>query len=272
VCSAVEQYRSGHSDTLLGMNGPVRCVIVLAAFAAVMFGEDINVPLERGSIIIVDPHFITENDGRFTPDLTFTIVNRTSGPWNTLKLQFDMGGLCSGEPRQWSRTVVMPLGWMQEQPLKRQYRDLIIPLVGKVDGCHTEIIKASLVLAENPKVRFDGVTGERVDLEKQLREIEAKREAEASAKAERDRIAAEEQAKKDAEERARTAKARAAEKARLEKAQAEERATAAEERRKLRTACAEIYRNTANRKVSDLTVKEEQQVRACQGLGLYPPY
>ena len=41
--------------------------------------------------------------------------------------------------------------------------------------------------------------------------------------------------------------------------------------RDIRAACGVIYQNTADKKISDLTVKEEQQVRRCQGLGLYPP-
>jgi hypothetical protein len=45
----------------------------------------------------------------------------------------------------------------------------------------------------------------------------------------------------------------------------------AEERQKVRAACALIYKNTANKKVGDLTVKEQQQVRECQALDLYPP-
>ena len=36
--------------------------------------------------------------------------------------------------------------------------------------------------------------------------------------------------------------------------------------------CALIYGNTADKKVSELTVKEEQGVRRCQGLRMYPPY
>jgi hypothetical protein len=67
--------------------------------------------------------------------------------------------------------------------------DTVIPLVGKVDGCTTEIIKASLVLAENQKFRIDGVTGEAIDFEKQLRDIKAQREAEAAAQAEQERLA-----------------------------------------------------------------------------------
>jgi len=42
-----------------------------------------------------------------------------------------------------------------------------------------------------------------------------------------------------------------------------------EERAKARAACASIYGQTANKKLSDLTVAEEQSVRACQALGLY---
>ncbi len=107
----------------------------------------------------------------------------------------------------------------------------------------------------------------RVDLEKQLQEIKAKRDAEEAAQAEEERVQAEKDAaaaarkkrlsserrKKEAEEQARYAKAKADEAARV------------------RAACAAIYKNTANKKVSDLTVKEAQQVQTCQVLGLYPP-
>jgi hypothetical protein len=41
--------------------------------------------------------------------------------------------------------------------------------------------------------------------------------------------------------------------------------------RNIRAACSAIYQNTADKKTRDLTVKEEQQVRNCQALGLYPP-
>jgi hypothetical protein len=41
------------------------------------------------------------------------------------------------------------------------------------------------------------------------------------------------------------------------------------ERLKIQAACSVIYQNTINKKISDLTVREEQQVRACQALGFY---
>ncbi|HXS98765.1 MAG TPA: hypothetical protein VN736_29415 [Candidatus Limnocylindrales bacterium] len=46
---------------------------------------------------------------------------------------------------------------------------------------------------------------------------------------------------------------------------------AAEEHALIRKACSEVYAATANKKVADLTVIEEQRVRACQALNLYRP-
>jgi hypothetical protein len=139
-------------------------------------------------------------------------------------------------------------------------------------------MRASLILAENHKTRIDGVTGERVDLEKQLQELQASRDAEAAAQAEEERKAAEAQEKKEAAEAARQKRLAAEQKrkdaerdARIAKYRAEQEAAAAEDRRKVRAACSTIYQKTADMKIKDLTVKEEQPVRACQALGLYPP-
>lgn len=100
----------------------------------------------------------------------------------------------------------------------------------------------------------------------------------AEEKAREQRIAAEAQAKKDAADAARRKRLAVEQKkkddelnARLAKQRAEEEAKTTEERRQIRAACALIYRNTADKKVVDLTVKEEQQVRTCQALNFYPP-
>jgi hypothetical protein len=148
--------------------------------------------------------------------------------------------------------------------------------------CETGSIKASLIVVENSRVRLDGMTGTRTDLE-------AKRRADDARNAEFERVAAEEQANKIAADAAEQAKkdAAAAERrkrqaaeqrkkdaaldARIEKERAAESARAIEERRRVRAACSGIYQNTVDKKVKDLTVGEEQQVRACQVLGLYPP-
>jgi hypothetical protein len=256
----------------------VRFLIVAALFGAVMYGDDITLPLDDGSILIRVQFIRVNQYGSYVPELAFKLKNQTSSLWRTLRLQFDIGGLCDGEPRQWTLPVDTSLGWDADHQLVKEYTDTVISLVGKVDGCKTEIIKASLLLAENSKTRIDGVTGERVDLEKQLQELKAKREAEAAAQAEKERKTAEAQAKKDAAEAARRKRLAAEQKlkqaeadARYAKMKAEEYAKAAEERRKLRAACTVIYQNTVDKKVKDLTVREEQQVRTCQALGLYQP-
>jgi hypothetical protein len=196
-----------------------------------------------------------------------------------------MGGICKGELRQWSRLVVTSLGWKRDEQVIEEKRDRVTPLFGEVDGCRTEIIKAVLVLAENEKLHIDGVTSERVDLAEQLREIRAKRDAEEAERAERERVAAEERARKEEAEAAREQylslerKKKEAEEAAREqylslerkKKEAEDAARAAQERARVRAACAVVYKNTADKKMGDLTVKEDQQVKACQALGLYPP-
>lgn len=92
------------------------------------------------------------------------------------------------------------------------------------------------------------------------------------------RLAAEERAKKDAAEAVRQKRIAAEQKKRdaeeslhNAKARMEQAAKDARERERLRAVCFEVYRMTADKKVGDLTVREEQQVRACQALGLYPP-
>jgi len=57
----------------------------------------------------------------------------------------------------------------------------------------------------------------------------------------------------------------------LAKLKADEEAKATAEPATLRANCTFIYRNTADKRIGDLTVRESQQVQACQVLGLYPP-
>ncbi len=168
-----------------------------------MYGDDITLLLDDGDILI-RAQFIRQNEfGSYLPELAYTLTNRTSSPWRTLKLQFDIGGLCNGERRQWTVPVVTSLGWAEDHQLVREYRDTVTPLVGEVDGCKAEIIKGSLLLAESFKIRIDGVLHERVDLAKELQEVKINHGAEAAAEAEEERKAAEAKAKSDAAELAR---------------------------------------------------------------------
>jgi len=231
------------------------------------------------------------------PGLSFTLRNRTSSPWTKLKLRFEIHAICNGEQKHWDRTEETSLGWLGDPAFQgtedialrekgswtvRDYTDRMVFPQGRVAGCANETISATLLEAENSKVRIDGYTGERIDLEKQ-RASEAAAQAEqeriaAKERVEHERAAAEEQKKKGAAQAMRE-KRLAAERKRKEveesareaKVQAAQDAKDAEARMKVRAACKTIYQNTADKKTKDLTVREEQQVRTCQGLGLYPP-
>jgi hypothetical protein len=241
--------------------------------AAVNGADDITIPVGQGNIVI-RPAFLRGN----VPELSLKIKNQTAYSWRTLKLRFDIGCFCNGEPRRWTVPVTTSLGWAEDHPVVKEYVDTVIPLVGKVDGCDTEIITAKLVFAENSKTRIDGVSGETIDLENQLQEITKQREAEAALQADQERQAAEAEAKKaaaEAERRRRLAaegkRKEAEEVARQAKIRAEQDAKAAAERARVRAACASIYKATADKKLSDVTVKEAQQIEACRTLGMYPP-
>jgi hypothetical protein len=247
--------------------------------------DDLTLPLDDGNVVI-RARFIRLNEyGTSVPELAFKLTDQTSSSWRTLKLEFDIGGLCSGEPRQWNLPVTTSLGWLEGHEVVKEYSDTIIPLVGKVDGCSTEIIKARIILAENLKTRIDGIAGERVDLASQLRELAERQRSEESAKAEQERIATEEQAKR-AEAQGREQAAEAARRKRLAEEQKRKQAEAdaqyakvksegdakkAEEVKRVRGNCKLIYDRTIDKKLTDLTVREEQQVRACQALGFYTP-
>lgn len=208
-----------------------------------MYGEDIAIPLEDSKIVIRDAHFILVEDGSYIPKLWFKIENHTSVAWWEVKLHFDITGLCDGKPRHWSvEFSTSVIGGSDE--ILGPYSEIYDSLAGEVDGCHTESIKARLGLAYNGDRRILGAE-------------EARKEADEAAH--RKRVAAE-QKRKQAEADAQYATM-----------QAEEEAKAAEQRRKIRATCAAIYKDTVDKKIKDLTVGEEQQVRVCQALGLYPP-
>jgi hypothetical protein len=233
--------------------------------------DDITIPLDDGSILI-SAQFIHENYVHlYVPELVLKLTNRTSSSWNTLKLQFDIGGLCNGQPRQWTIPVVTSLGWLEDHQIVKDYSDYVIPLVGKVDGCTSEIIKARLVLAENQNVHIDGISGERVDLQKQRQEIEAKQKIDAAEEAEDKRQIAEE------ERQAAQAKVNDARLVEELEARKDAKRSALEAahvrllRKRLAVACNSVYQNTIDKKVTDLTVREAEVVKKCQDVGMYPP-
>jgi flagellar biosynthesis GTPase FlhF len=103
--------------------------------------------------------------------------------------------------------------------------------------------------------------------------------AELDAEARRKQAAAREEARQALEEDrkywdelARQKRLAAERKKAAAEAKAKQDAAEAEERARARAACEVVYRETADTKLKDLTVRQEQQVRACQALGLYPPH
>jgi hypothetical protein len=166
----------------------------------------------------------------------------------TIKLQFDQGGLCKGVPSQWSESAEEVISGIGSKRGGFHLED--------AEGCTIDVLEAALVSAKigtKPLVEKELLAPDFTD---QLKAIQIKRDAETA----RRRKAAEERKQRDSKEAARAAKLKA-----------EEDARAAEERRKVRVACAAIYQATIDKKVKDLTVREEQQVRGCQMLNLYPP-
>lgn len=165
-----------------------------------------------------------------------------------LKLQFDQGGLCKGAPNQWSESaeeVISSVG-----PARGGFH------LEDADGCTIDVLDAALVSAKVGTKVLVEQDPPAPDFTDRLKAIQNKRAAEAA------------RLRKAAEERKHSATKEAARVAQLK---AEEDAKVAEERRKVRVACAAIYQATIDKKVKDLTVREEQQVRSCQVLNLYPP-
>jgi len=266
----------------------------LCSLAVAQVHPDVTLALANyGSVRIEHPQFLEPGPAADTivPRLSFTAVNQTRTPWAAIVLRFDIGALCNGEARQWAQTVRFSLGWAPDSTISRQIADLNIPLVDHVAGCRTEMLEARLLSAQTgaPIRDISGPSGDIPDFAPQLHEIQTVREAEATKEAERQRAEAEAQAKTDAAE-AEQEKIEEAARSKKEAAEAQRRKRLAAEKKKqdadkaaalaryeeaqaarVRTTCADLYSKTSNKKLSDLTVKEDQGIRACQALQLYPP-
>jgi hypothetical protein len=163
-----------------------------------------------------------------------------------VKLQFDVGGLCNKKPSQWS---------IQTEDRFSAVTTGDFP-VEDTKGCTVDLVRATLISATYGARVLAHNEAPEVDFTDALKAIQAKRDVE---EARRKTLAAERK-QKEAVEAARLAKIRAAEDIK-----------AAEDRAKTRAACTAIYQSTIDKKVKDLTVREDQQIRACEALGLYPP-
>src|SRR4051794_29048631 len=113
------------------MSSVVICRILLCfCFATLAFARiEVTIPGEGGSISIENLRFLRPNGyGDTSPELSFSVTNKTAFSWETLKLQVDIGGLCNGQTRQWSRMVLIGLGWTRDTAFTKQVKDVVLPL------------------------------------------------------------------------------------------------------------------------------------------------
>jgi hypothetical protein len=273
------------------------CLFLIASSA--LHADEIAVPFGDGSLNVrADFQNVTETQwNKLHPDiavqkLRFAVVNQTSSAWKFVSLRFDVGAFCGAEKKQWSIPLrIAPLGYKDRNShldgeqfvssLSTSFEDgasTVLPMGWDVSRCHVEIIRTTVVKAEDATGnRFIG-SEESPDLSDQMDIHRALRGMTAAEQARLDAVEAADEAKRIALEQAERRRVdaerdrRAAEEsARLAKIQADSDAKTAEERRRIRAACSAIYDATIDKKVRDLTVREEQQVRACQSSGLYPP-
>jgi hypothetical protein len=165
-----------------------------------------------------------------------------------VKLQFDVGGLCNKKQSQWSNQT--------EDRIKEEAQTTSGFRVEDTKGCTVDLVKVTLISAMYGARLLAHNEAPEVDFTDALKAIQSRRDVQ---EAPQRRLAAERKQKE------------AAEAARLAKIKAVEDIKAAEDRAKTRAACSAIYQSTIDKKVKDLTVREDQQIRACQALGLYPP-
>ena len=246
---------------------------------------------------------------RLVNQTPFIGSDSTPGLESMVRISLQANGSCDGKPMQWisNSNWLRPHNFKLYYDLWKTNAAIAADTMCEVKTISgTLVLDADSAMADSYKLllpfRID-VVGERLNsnalifhikdripqiLAKQVADklaadkAQAEQEARNAIEAEKQRIAEEEQAtidrKKAVAEAARRKRLAEEQKkkdaelnTRLAKYRAEKEAADAEERRVLRANCTVIYQSTIDKKVKDLTVREEQQVRACQVLGLYPP-
>jgi len=227
-------------------------------------GSDISIAMAGGGeITLEDVRFIrTDQLNLNYPELTFKMVNNAKGPWKSQAISFDMWGVCKDGVRHWSdqltvessRPVFVLPGALpvktaisSDQPFSRQYTHVVESLAAgyQLQGCATAIIQArqtSDAPLANPAPEEILTAQQQVKARDEAIRLEALKEAD---KEERERKAEKEREQRKIEEEANKRLAREI------------------------MFCHALYRSTSSKKVSDLTVKEEEEVRACQFADLY---
>ncbi len=241
------------------MKSAAKLCVVAALIALALQGADISLPLEDGNIVLRNAQLF-ERPKSFPSTireliLSYVIENHISNTLDGIDLEFKVGGFCNGEPRQWSYSVHE--GYLPVTTYGKAHADLITLLSvsesvpGAVEReektCEGAIIKARIVrastcaailCASDQERRFEAWPSEHLEVEAELKAIQA----------ERAKALADEQRKKQLAESEIASKYDAAQ----------------------RAACQETYRKTSDKKLEELPAREAQQVQYCQLIGLYP--
>lgn len=216
--------------------------------------DEIVVTHEDGSFTLRGVQLMDQDTSRFRAEVyngmkhdwelpVFSVVYEGHEVWDaskSIRREFTVRGQCDWL-REKTCTLIQELKFPFFTIEKYEFR-----LIGGKMKPNDEEIKAE-------KGRQQKADLDALEYQRKYREEVAKRKEERSKKEE--------------------AQARVAAKAEAAAAKAEAAAASAAdtERRRVRAACAAVYQNTADKRMGDLTVKEDQQVKACQALGLYPP-
>src|SRR5882724_11847164 len=173
-------------------------LLILSAVATAKYGGDeMVVPLDGGSLLVgADFHPTTELAYKILHpesqvyDLVYSIKNQTPSRWTTVRLRFDIGGLCEGKPKQWSIPIVvdnLPPHNEEWPHVERGTRSVsasrkniglggetVLQLREDPAGCSVEIINVVLRSAERNGATFDRAPGAE-DMSTKLRAIQAAR-------------------------------------------------------------------------------------------------
>jgi hypothetical protein len=165
--------------------------MLLTLTAAIGRCDDITIPLSSGgSLEIVDAQFIqVDQFNIYHPDFSFRLPSDDATHWTNVQVQFDIGGFCKGEVRQWSFLVDLTAS-------KKLYHITVESLTNKLQFCRAEIIDAQIAgtAVQPPKFTMEDVLNHQKV--RQAKQVEQKRLADEERKREAD-ARAEAQAKED---------------------------------------------------------------------------
>jgi hypothetical protein len=268
----------------MGRNIAASGIGVLMAIGILRAEVHAVVPLGDGIVYISNARLETSLSLTF---MKYSVADQTASPWPSIKLAATLGILCGDVPIQVEIPLSITLGWRDDGPFEKETTSIDLPVSGSLKGCTLEILSVGLTSAANFKVNVEWETPPRIDLTEQLKGIYAKNVHDAAVEAERERATTQitdEVERKAEAERARKAEIEAARRKKLAadrkkqeetadfeayKRKQEDEAVKAEGIRRLTVACGSLYDSTIDKKIRDLTVREEQQIKACQALGLY---